>query len=153
MKHSSTAEVPMAHDPNPLASVGFRHVIEDGLAILKGQQLQDDRKRFVLTDLARIADDAAASAVRHEALMFSERRAESTQIFLLLKKRIPAGDSWQNWLKKAASAFTKLAHNHGNALPEEREAAQRFLSELSGCLAGLPRMHARPQNEGRLVHA
>lgn len=48
----------MALDSHWSSNIGFRHVVEDGLSILKGEALDDERRSYVLKELAERFESA-----------------------------------------------------------------------------------------------
>ena len=135
----------MDDDLSALGSVGFRHVLEDGLAILQGRQLSEERTLFVLRDLARIASDTrdASAFFRPQGQLFSASSQEAHQLLSLLAKRsAPQGIAWRDWLETSASVFQRLVDAHP-VTNEQKKAATQFLEELLGCVRALPRL--RPQ--------
>src|SRR5258708_28482383 len=125
-------EDPMNDDLSSLSSVGFRHVIEDGLAILRGVEVHEDRRQFVLADLERIAADAKSASTfpNPQALLFGGANREAHQVFSLLNKRFAKnGADWQQWLQSAALAFDKMAHQPTTVTDDDRPSPVRFLED------------------------
>lgn len=125
----------MHEDLSELASVGFRHVVEDGLAILEGRQVPAARQQFVLEDLARIAQEAGQVSAAPSASLFRADR-EAHLLFSLLIRSAPPGVAMAEWLNRASRAFQGLI-GQGAVSQEERDAARLFLQEVLGSIRAL----------------
>ena len=137
----------MHEDLSELASVGFRHVVEDGLAILSGQAIPAARQQFVLEDLARIAEQAGEVSATPPASMFRSSDREAHLLFsLLIHRSTPPNVSWDEWLGRAARAFRGLMDGLA-VTQEERDAARSFLQEVLGCIRALSILPGRTERE------
>ena len=124
-------------DTSHLASVGFRHVIEDGLCVLTEKHLPEDRKKFVLDDLAKLFREAkkGSELVQNKALFIRSDQQSAYERFSLLERywNTSEKDEWIKMLEASENAFQNLKAN--DPVPNEvRRITKQFLSELLASL-------------------
>ena len=126
----------MTAENNLASSVGLRHVIEDGLAILANRALPKPRQDFVLTDLSDLLNKALrGSALARSSALFigaGDRAAFDTYSLLgQLGTNATAPDT--ETLKLSAKAFDALKEGRGPR-PEEKRCATEFLKQVLGSI-------------------
>jgi hypothetical protein len=136
----------MAGELGTVASVGFRHVVEDGLSLLKDRRLPAGRREYVLDQLSKLLNDAARGQqiVANQALFVGSRDRDAYESYSLLDRHL-RNEEWEGRLKASQEALRRLLE--GSAAPREaRSAAIDLLKELltslerdaSGGLASVP---------------
>jgi hypothetical protein len=118
------------------SNVGLRHVIEDGLAILSNHQLSDERRTFVLADLADLLGQASRGAQLASSASFfvgGDDRVAFDAFSLLDKLNSEANELDKENLRASAAAFNALRTGNEVAMAEKRRAAV-FLKKLLGSL-------------------
>lgn len=123
----------MSNESSLIASVGFRHVIEDGITILSSGNLDSGRRKYVLEDLAtllRKATMGSTLASRSSLFVRSEERS-AFEAFSLLNRYLGHGHDpdWREKLPVTKRAFDQLMKNEDMS-PEERTTATALLHEL-----------------------
>lgn len=132
----------MYAETESLNSVGFRHVVEDALAVLKGQALSQDRKHYVLSDLSKIISDAkvCSDSARVNTWYSAKSNRDAYELFSLLRHDIGLeGQPWQEWLDSASVVLNKLAFDEQDLDISQRNNASQLLEELLACLSSVPR--------------
>lgn len=123
----------MTNESTLVASVGFRHVIEDGLTVLSNRHLNPERRKFVIEDLMSLLRQAAkGSDLANKSLLFVKSEERSAfEAFSLLNRYLEHGydPGWRDKLPAAEEAFTQLKNN-ADVSPDVRAAATTLLSEL-----------------------
>lgn len=132
----------MYRETNSLTSVGFRHVLEDGLAILAGQQLNQDRKAFVLQDLAQVLTEAkqCSDVARGQGWFLANANQEAFELFSILERSLAReGKQWHALLDAAASVLQALAGGAAGLSDAQRQEATQFLKTILSCVTNLPK--------------
>lgn len=133
----------MAGEFGTTASVGFRHVIEDGLALLKEENLPDARRKFVLERLGRLLQEAARGRemIAKEALFVGSSSRSAYESYSLLERYLHSS-MWEKRLEASEQAIEELAGG-SQVRQEAKRSAIELLEELLASLsregsAGLP---------------
>jgi len=135
----------MARELATVGSVGFRHVVEDGLTLLKERRLPPARREYVLDELVRLLSDAArGKEIMAEQTLFVGARDRNAYESYSLLDRYLRDESWKSRLEASQGALRRLAEG-ASASGEERSAAMDLLEELLASLerdasSGLPLM-------------
>jgi hypothetical protein len=123
----------MATESGLVASIGFRHVIEDGLSVLQNGNLEPTRRAYVLDDLTALLRGAikGSDLARQVSLFVRSDDRNAFEIFSLLDRYLGHGydPDWREKLPSAEKAFTQLKENVEVA-PEARSEAIALLTEL-----------------------
>lgn len=129
----------MFTEPNVATSVGFRHVVEDGLAILHNEDLAQDRREYVLGDLTALLEEAhkGVELIQKEALFAGSEFKRAMESFSLLNRYLRARYNDDLALKLEASKQALEGLRANTAIPEAvRSTAIEVLTEL---LSGMRR--------------
>ena len=118
--------------------VGFRHLIEDGLAILQGRPIIPDRRKYVLDDLSELVLRAkiGSDLVRNNALFVASADRSAVELFSVIDRFLDEAESdhWKGVLDRAEEALKQL-RTGGVPQDQSRKAAiillQRILSGLT----------------------
>jgi len=118
---------------SPAASVGLRHVLEDGVAILDGRSLGASRAEFVIRDLASLLEQASKGGqfTKARRLFAPAADASAFEAFGLVFRylRDAYGDDLNAKLENASLALRRLSSSE-NLSPPERQAARDFLGQM-----------------------
>jgi hypothetical protein len=119
--------------------LGFRHLIEDGVAILQDRPVNPDRRQYVLDDLSGLVLRAkrGSDLVRNNALFVASSDRGAVESFSVLDRFLDEAenDHWKTVLEQAEEALNQL--KVGNVPQEQlREAAIVLLRRI---LSGLTR--------------
>ncbi len=135
----------MTSELGTVASVGFRHVVEDGLSLLRDQRLSKARREYVLEELMKLLTDAArGQEIMAEQTLFVGAKDRDAYDSYSLLARYLRDETWKDRLDASREALRRLAA--GSAAPNsERSAAIGLLKELLASLerdasSGLPLM-------------
>ncbi|MGZ3308581.1 MAG: hypothetical protein ACXU8R_08695 [Xanthobacteraceae bacterium] len=128
----------MSAQPNWINGLGFRHLIEDGVAILQGRPIGPDRRRYVLDDLSELVLRAkrGSDLVRSNALFVASADRSAVESFSVIDRFLDEAESdhWKAVLEQAEEALKRL-RTGGIPQDQSREAAiillQRILSGLT----------------------
>ena len=116
------AEPKMFDEPTLAETVGLKHVIEDGVAVLSGQQLAADRRDFVMRDLKTLINQAIrGSRIASKATLFlGEDDKQAFGSFALIDRYLGAGqvDTWVNQAPNALEVIDKIQRAQ---VPDERQ--------------------------------
>lgn len=137
------------YEADSLSSVGFRHVVEDGLAILAGQLIQEKRRDFVLHDLATVINEANnfSKPAGGNAWFSSIRNHEALELYTLLDRRLrDSNKTWQEALETSARVLQQLAGGDSKLDEIQKQATTWFLNELLACVITLQNF-AHPETE------
>lgn len=136
---TGTREIAMPAQPTWTSGVGFRHLIEDGVAILQNQPVGPDRRKYVLDDLAELIGRAnrGSDLFRSHALFVASADRSAVESFSLVDRFLGGAESdhWKSVLAQAQEAFHQL-RNGGVPGAEARDAAIGLLKKI---LSGLTR--------------
>jgi hypothetical protein len=125
--------------------LGLRHVIEDGIAILKGEQFAQQRRDYVLNDLQSLFGEVVrGSALVHSPSLFIGREDKRAfEAFSLLDRFLPSDDhAVQETLKLSADTLGEI--KSGKQVSSEQSAKlMNFLMTIVSSLrrqdsAGVP---------------
>ena len=130
----------MHAESDSLRSLGFRHVVEDAVAVLRGQTLPADRRTYVLHDLSKIVSDAKAFSGASPANFASSANRQAYAFYTLLSvdHKID-GRPWQHFLGASAIVLKKLARGQAGIDEHQRKETILFLEDLLACLSTGPR--------------
>lgn len=130
----------MATSPQWTNGLGFRQLIEDGLAILNGAPLGPDRQTYVLQDISEFVLQAkrGSDLVQNSALFVTSDDRAAYESFSLLDRYLgqTQSETWNNVLEQARLAFSELGKDKPQLREEQRAAAVSLLKRI---LAGLIR--------------
>jgi len=133
-----------------LGSVGFRHVLEDGLAILGGKTLERDRQEFVLRDLAGVISEAkrCSDLVQGQSWFLANANQEAFELFALIE-RLTSGEDrpWTNLLDSAATTLQALAAGKPPLTAKQVQETTQFLQTVLSCVSNMPRVSGIKQVE------
>jgi hypothetical protein len=119
--------------------LGFRHLIEDGVAILQDQPVAAARRRYVLDELLELIGRAnrGSDLFRTNALFVASAERGAVESFSLVDRFLGGAESdhWKSILTQAEEAFDRLRNERVPAV-QEREAAIELLKKI---LSGLIR--------------
>jgi hypothetical protein len=120
--------------------LGFRHLIEDGLAILDGRPINPDRRAYVVKDLSQLVLQAkrGSDLVRSNALSVASDDRNAFESYSILDRYWDRSreEQWTQVLAKAGEAFDCLQKGVVRDLREDqRNAAANLLrTVLSGLI-------------------
>jgi hypothetical protein len=125
----------MAGDLASMAGVGFRHVVEEGLSLLKGEQLPAERRDYVLARLSTLLHEAVMGSqiVDREALFIGSQERDAYESFSLLERHLRHHRGWREMLQRTEDALNALKRS-GDAPVQVRSTAVELLEELRGSL-------------------
>jgi hypothetical protein len=113
--------------------LGLRHVIEDGIAILRGTAFAPARRAYVLDDLLDLFSKVIRGheLVQSPALFTGSAERGAFEAFSLLDRFLPnANDlSVQESLRLSANAFAQIK-NGKTIPPEQRDNLSEFLRQI-----------------------
>lgn len=140
MEHNQNMRDPdMPAQPKWTNGVGFRHLIEDGIAILQDAPIAPDRRAYVLDDLFNFVLRAkrGSDLVRSNALFAASAERSAVESFSVLDHFLDdtESESWKTAFEKAEDALTQL--KSGSEPKEESRLAAILL--LQKVLSGLTR--------------
>jgi hypothetical protein len=134
-----TKVIAMPTKTNWTNGVGFRHLIEDGVAILQNRPIGAERRKYVLDDLSELMVRAkrGSDLVRNNALFVASSDRSAVESFSVVDRFLEGAenDYWKSVLAQAEEALQQLRSGdipHANA----REAAIGLLQKI---LTGLTR--------------
>jgi hypothetical protein len=120
-------------EPTLAEAVGLKHVIEDGLAILKGRHMDERRRDFVMRDLRTLLNQAIRGShiASQSTLFLGEDDRQAFGSFALIDRYLGAGRA-PGWLHHAPDALRVIEQLQQAEMPEEKEkqAALEILSTL-----------------------
>jgi hypothetical protein len=129
----------MPAHPDWTNGVGFRHLIEDGVAILQNRPVDPNRRQYVLGDLSDLVLRArrGSDLVRNNALFVASGDSTAVESFSMLDRFLDEAESdhWKAILEQTQEALAQL--QGGNLPPDQlRDAAVKLLGRI---LSGLTR--------------
>lgn len=105
--------------------IGFRHLVEDGLAVLRNEDLPEDRREYVVDDLAEFLQEAMRGLDLERKDSFfvgsADRTAFDTFRFLDQNLRHSSQGDWKEQLPVAKKVFQCL--NDGEQVTEDEKRA------------------------------
>lgn len=119
--------------------LGFRHLIEDGLAILRGETIRPDRRAYVLGDLSDLVLQAkrGSDIIRSSSLFVSPADRSAYESFSLLDRYLNEAENerWNDVLERTQEALNELRKQNPRLGDDQRNAAmclfERILSGLN----------------------
>jgi hypothetical protein len=128
--------------PTWTSGLGFRHLIEDAVAILQDRPVESDRRKYVLDDISELIDKAnrGSDLFRSNALFVASADRSAVESFSLVDRFLGGAESdyWKSVLAQARGALHQLRSGSTPAL-EEREAAIELLKKILAALAREPK--------------
>ncbi len=131
--------VAMPTQTNWTNGLGFRHLIEDGIAILRDRPVEADRRKYVLDDLSELMVRAkrGSDLVRDHVLFVASADRSAVESFSVVDRFLEDAESdyWKSILAQSEEALQQL---RSGDVPraEAREAAIGLLQKI---LSGLRR--------------
>jgi hypothetical protein len=129
----------MPAQPNWTSGLGFRHLVEDGIAVLQDQPVGSDRRKYVLDDLSELIGRAnrGSDLFRNHALFVASGDRGAVESFSLVDRFLGGAESdyWKSILSQAQEALHQL-RNGDVPKAEARDAAVSLLKKI---LSGLIR--------------
>lgn len=114
-------------------SIGFRHILEDGIAALSNAMLDLDRRKYVIKDLAELLAKASRGAdlARKGSFFVQSDERKAFQSFLLFGRYLGSeGDStWREKLHEVSRTFKDLDENL-QVSESAKVEAKKLLSDL-----------------------
>ena len=128
----------MFEEPSLAETVGLKHVIEDGLAILAGHPLNDKRREFVIRDLRDLLHQAIRGShiASQSTLFLGESDREAFGSFTLIDRYL-GGVIAPGWVQQAPNALKVVEQLQQATVPDEaekqaaREIFEALLSQIS----------------------
>lgn len=124
-------------------TLGFRHLLEDGLAILRGADLSVDRRAFVLQDLKQLVSDATRGSdlAQTGALFVAPHERSAYATFSLLDRYLSDkyADHLKEMLQAAEMSFDEFRRQAPHVTESARKAAETLLLEMLSHLQRDPR--------------
>jgi hypothetical protein len=132
----------MSAQPNRTNGLGFRHLIEDGVAILQNRPLDPNRRQYVLEDLSGLLMRArrGSDLVRNNALFVASADRTAVESFSVLDRFLDEAesDNWKPILEQTQEALTQL--QDGNVPQDQlRDAAIKLFGRILSGLTREPR--------------
>jgi hypothetical protein len=130
----------MPSQPFGTNGLGFRHLIEDGLAILNERPISADRRDYVVRDLSQLVLQAkrGSELVRSNALSVATDDRNAFDSYSILDRYWDRSheEQWNQVLAKAGEAFDQLQKGAtANLSSDQRNAAANLLEKvLSGLI-------------------
>jgi ribosomal protein L29 len=135
----TTLENDMFTEQNATTSVGFRHVVEDGLALLRDENLAQDRRKYVLDDLVALLAEAhrGDEIIRQETLFAGSEIKRAMESFSLLNRylRTRYDEELASKLQESKEALENLRSN----TRVSKAARSTAIEVLEALLSGMKR--------------
>lgn len=123
----------MFEEPTLAEAVGLKHVIEDGLAVLHGQDLAAARRDFVMRDLQTLLNQAIRGSriASQSALFLGEDDKQAFGSFALIDRYLGTRQA-TTWLDQAPDALRAIEQIQHAQMPDEiqKEVALKILGTL-----------------------
>lgn len=123
----------MANETHLGPSVGFRHLVEDGLTILSEKPLERSRQTYVLEDLVSLLNKTLrGSNLLEDSSLFAsaeDKKAFATYTFFDRYLGLDLNEKGRKRILAATKAFKELQQG-SKVSKEHREAAESLLNEL-----------------------
>ncbi len=124
------------------SSLGFRHVIEDALAILAGQTINPDRRAYVLRDFSNLLIEAkrGSDLVQQDTLFVTSADRSAYESYSFFDRYLGQkhDDHWTEKLKIAEAVFEELGKDVPILEERDRLAATSLLFEVLTVLRNEP---------------
>lgn len=135
--HIEREEGEMFVQPALANTVGFRHVLEDGLSILEGEELPATRRTYVLNRLQRFIEDArrGSNLISENAWVIAPSDRDALQSFSFFDSYLSGYDTEDlvSSLADAQQSVDSLVQNA--AVPQPvLSRTQRLLKDLLDCI-------------------
>ena len=122
------------NDFEPLGGIGFRHMLEDGLAIVRGlAELPDERRRYVVRVLADLFDEAheGSDVFERDEYFFDPSESTAVRSFALIERHLSRDERPELSLNLATvSQVLRAIHAGEAALPDHCRVAEDVLHEI-----------------------
>lgn len=119
------------------SELGLRHLIEDGIAILRGGAFPDARRDFVLSDLQELFEKVARGHELIQSPSFFVGTADrgAFEAYSLLDRFLPLSPSGSvhTALRASAERLAEIKGGHTVA-PAQRQESAEFLSQILASL-------------------
>ena len=131
----------MMQDCKWMQSVGFSHLVEDGLAILGGRAIDDKRRKLVLDDLASLLESVTRGAdlARNATFFVSSSDIEASESYSLFERHLNPRlkDEWVDLVDQTTTVMVEYRQNPAGAVVsvERRAVAERVLTEILSSVA------------------
>ena|SRR5712671_3599980 len=129
-------------DLSSFADIGFRHIMEDALAILGNQQIDPNRRAYVLGDLVRLFRDASRGSqiASHRKFFVGSDDKSAFEDFERLDRylRHRYQNTWGQLLDDVSGALDGLQ----KGVPVSEDARQKSQEVLQELVKGIARKHA-----------
>jgi hypothetical protein len=123
----------MDRPQNFVFSVGLRHVLEDSLAVVRGQSLERDRRELVLRNLQRFVTQAMEGSASTTAAAFSNTRGtvDTIEAYELVHRMLSSRlrSELVPQLRNTAAVLSELGRN-SDVDAERRKAAADLIDLL-----------------------
>jgi hypothetical protein len=120
----------------PVTDLALRHILESGLAVVKGEQLEPTRKGFVLKALGKIFDDArkGSHALTARNFFLAAEEPPVLERFSLFFRYLHGtmGDDLSTRLDEVAGVLGELETNGEAEANAKARAAQLIENLLAG---------------------
>lgn len=134
----------------PSMDLGLQHTLEGGLALLRGEDLEEGRRGEILSRLIEMFSEASSGsqAIQAHNLVFAVEQGPAFERFTMLFRHLESsiGTEWPPRLAEAVTVLNQMSHG---GLPEEAdrekvsEVLQRLLISLRRERALLPLVSPR----------
>ncbi len=129
-------------DLSSFADIGFRHIVEDALAILSDQPIDPNRRAYVLGDLARLFRDAShgSKIASHRTFFVGSDDKSAYEDFERLDRylRHRYQDTWGQLLDDVSGVLDALQ----KGVPVSADAKEKSQQVLQEILTSIARKHA-----------
>ena len=123
----------MEHAAGAMATIGLRHVLEDGAAVLEGHGLDGSRRKFVLEDLKDMLEEAMKGATVTEAPQSLIRGGDPSaiRVYSLIFRHLSSDYKGEltTEIRNTYDTISSVAQGR-EPNPAEKEAAQKFVRRL-----------------------
>ncbi len=130
----------MSAQPDWTNSLGFRQLIEDGLAIIRNEPMGSQRRALVLNDLSDLIFKAkqGSDLVRNSVLSVTPAQRSAYESFTLLDRFLNQAESehWNMILDQSEKALFELRKTTPQLTEQQRDSATALLTKI---LSGLNR--------------
>lgn len=125
------------------SSLGFRQLIEDGLAVLRDEPISAERRAYVLGHLEKLISQASQGSelIRSRALSVTPAERSAYESFSVIDRFLADAEEahWSSVLKQTEAALNRLQREDAPVTPDQRNAAMALLEKILSVLAKQPR--------------